>query len=149
MPPFEAYEIDDGPVYGPGLERELEMAFFAGLVAEQSGADRFDLEGVSDPGAAGFLAETDFATQLLGVIQVAGVNSSMHFDVVDLALTPVNLTAVVALRDEPPHSDDRVITTFLIRVPKRGDRVPDQIWVELSIDGREETFSGKRPGSPD
>lgn len=143
-PPHEAVEIDDGPVYGPGLESELEEAFYAGLIVEESGADRFDRPSLP-PAARSFLAETDFGTHLLGVIQIAGVNSSTHLDVVDLALTTASFTVVLALRDEPPYSDDRVITTFLIRVPRRaGGTAPERINVELGIDDRDVTFSGDR-----
>jgi hypothetical protein len=142
-PPHEAVEVDDGHLYGPGLTSELDEAFYAALVLERAGADRFLRARLTDEARA-FLDGTDFATQLMGVIQVAGVNSSTVLDVVDLALTPVNLTVVLALRDQPPHSDDRVITTLLVRVPRRGGNAPERIWVELGIDGRDVTFSGER-----
>ena len=143
-PPHEAVEVDDGPLYGPGLESELEEAFYAGLIVEDSGADRFDRPSL--PSAARtFLAETDFSSHLLGVIQVAGVHSSTHLDVVYLALTTASFTVVLALRDEPPYSDDRVITTLLIRVPRRAvGAAPERINVELGIDDRDVTFSGDR-----
>lgn len=143
-PPHEAVEVDDGPVYGPGLRSELEEAFYAGLVLDDSGADRFVRPSLP-PSARSFLAETDYDTQLLGVIQVAGVNSSTSLEVVDLALTTANLTVVLALRDEPPYSDDRVITTLLVRVPRRaGGTAPDRISVELGIGDRDVSFSGDR-----
>lgn len=142
-PPHEAVEVDDGHVYGPGLTSELEEAFYAALVLERDGADRFVRDRLT-PEAVAFLDGTDFGTQLLGVVQIAGVNSSTHLDVVDLALTPVNLTVVLALRDDPPHSEDRVITTLLVRVPRRGGTAPERIWVELGIEGRDVTFSGDR-----
>ena len=143
-PPHEAVEIDDGPVYGPGLESELEEAFYAGLIVEESGADRFDRPSLPSP-ARSFLSETDFSTHLLGVVQIAGVNSSTHLDVVDLALTTESFTVVLALRDDPPYSDDRVITTLLVRVPRRaGGTAPERINVELGIDDRDVTFSGDR-----
>lgn len=143
-PPHEAVEVDDGPVYGPGLESELEEAFYAGLIVEDSGAERFDRPSLPPP-ARSFLDETDFSTHLLGVVQIAGVNSSTHLDVVDLALTAASFTVVLALRDEPPHSDDRVITTLLVRVPRRAaGTAPERINVELGIDDRDVTFSGDR-----
>lgn len=144
-PPFSTVEVDDGPVYGPGLQDDLDMDFFAGLITSADGARHFDLDEETHPEAVEFLATTDFTTSLLGVVQISGINSSMHVDVVDLALTPVNLTAVLALRDDPPHSEDRVITTILIKVPRRGNAPPEQIWVELSIGERHETFSGGPP----
>jgi hypothetical protein len=54
----------------------------------------------------------------------------------------VNITVVVALRDEPPYSEDRVITTLLVRVPRGEAGTPERISVELSIGDRSETFSG-------
>ncbi len=143
-PPHETAEVDNGPVYGPGLQSELEEAFYAGLIVDDSGADRFDRAALP-PDARAFLAETDFGSYLLGVIQIADVNSSTHLEVVDLALTTASLTVVLALRDEAPRSDDRVITTLLLRVPRRaGGTAPDRINVELGIDDRDVTFSGSR-----
>lgn len=143
-PPYDAVEVDDGPVYGPGLQSEIEESFFAGLIVEDPGADRFDRQSLP-PAARMFLAETDFDTHLLGVVQVAGVKGSTHLDVVDLALTTASLTVVLALRDEPPQSEDRVITTLVLRVPRRAaGSAPDRINVELGIDDRDVTFSGER-----
>ncbi len=138
---FESVEVDDGAVFEPGLADELELDYYAGVLTGPAGAEHFDHERLTDAGEA-FLAETDLTTHLLGVFQVAGVNSSRHFEIATVQLTPVNMVVVVSLRDEPPHSDDRVISTLLVRVTKRPDSVPKAIWVELGIDGRDETIAG-------
>jgi hypothetical protein len=134
-------EIDDGPVFEPGLASELEEAFYAALLLGDAARSAFDRELLDSAGAA-FLESTDFDTHLLGLIQVAGVNSSMHLDVVDLALTRSGFTVVLALRDEPPYSDDRVITTLLVRVPRKRGPQPERIWVELGIGGRDVSVAG-------
>ncbi len=40
-PPYETYEVDDGPVYGPGLEAERQIAFDAGLVTTEADGGAF------------------------------------------------------------------------------------------------------------
>jgi len=66
----------------------------------------------------------------------------MTVRVVDVATSRANLVVVANVDDPTPHSDDRVITTLLVRVTRDGDPVPDAIRVELSFDGRHEAFSG-------
>lgn len=140
-PPYEAVEIDDGPVFEPGLASEIEEAFYAALLLGDAARSAFDRTLLDQPGQA-FLADTDFDTHLLGLVQVAGVNSSTHLDVVDLALTQSGFTVVLALRDDPAYTDDRVITTLLVRVPRKQGPQPDRIWVELGIGGRDVSVSG-------
>lgn len=142
-PGYDSIEIDDGPVFGPGLQNDVHRDYFAALVVTDSQADRFDLGRLSDAEAE-FVDATDFRTAYLGVIQVSALNSSMRFELVDLHESDVNLTVVVAIRDDPPHSDDRVITTLLLQVDRDGWRVPKNIAVELDIGEHHETFSGSR-----
>lgn len=141
-PQYETHEIDGGAVFASGLRDENEDAVFAALVttSEESGA--FVLDQFPREADRRFVRTTDFATQYLGVVQVAGLNSSMNLRVVDVAASRVNLTVVAAVDDPTPQSDDRVVTTLLVRVTRNGDPVPDAIHVELSFDGRHETFSG-------
>jgi len=142
-PAYETLEIDDGPAVGPGLRDESERDFFAALVVTDEEAGMFDFERLSDAETE-FVSATDFGESYLGVVQVSALNSSMRFEVVDLHESDVNLTVNVAVRDDTPHSDDRVITTLLLRVTRGGERVPDSIAVELDVGGHHETFSGSR-----
>lgn len=141
-PPYETREIDDGPCYEPGLQDELSMDFFAGLVTSEVEARGFDLQGLPLAADRAFIESTDYRTSYLGVVQVSGLNSSMSIWLIDMAATPEQLGLVLGLEDEPPHSDDRVITTFLVRVRKERLTPPDRIWVQLSIGNRTEHFSG-------
>lgn len=143
-PAYEAMEIDDGRVFGPGLRDETERDYYAALVVTEEDAELFDLERLSDTGTT-FLRETDFEESYLGMIQVSALNSSMRFEIVDLHDSDVNLTVNVAVRDDSPYSDDRVITTLLLRVARAGGGPPDSIAVELDIGDHHQTFSGSRP----
>ena len=67
----------------------------------------------------------------------------MRFDVLEVKESDVNLTVVVAVRDEPPYSDDQVITTLLVSVTGEHRTAPDRIGVELDIGDHLETFSGR------
>jgi hypothetical protein len=65
-----------------------------------------------------------------------------------MAATSEQLGLVLGVEEEPLHSEDRVITTFLVRVQKERqlpflvpEPPPDRIWVQLSIGDRTETFS--------
>lgn len=140
-PPYETHEVDDGPVYGSGLQDENERAYFAALVTSEDEADAFDWDRAREADRA-FVDGTDFRTSYLGLVQVSALNSSMRFEVVDLHESDVNLTVVVAVRDPTPHSEDRVISTLLLRVDREGGGVPDRIAVELDIGDHHETFSG-------
>lgn len=141
-PAHEAVEIDDGPVFEPGLVSELDEAYYAALLLDDSVRSAFDRDRLGSE-ADTFLGETDFDAQIVGLVQVAGVNSSMHFDVVDLALTHSGFTVVLALRDEPPYSEDRVISTILVRVDRRSGPQPNRMWVDLGIGGRDVSFAGE------
>jgi hypothetical protein len=141
-PPYEIHELDDGPVYEPGLQDEAELAYFATLVTDRDEADAFDLSGQSRAVAREFVAATDFDEQLLGVVQVAGLNSSMVLRVPDVSLSDVNLTVVVSVEDKTPFSDDRVISTLFVRVTRTENRRPNRIAVELSLGEQHRTFSG-------
>jgi hypothetical protein len=143
-PRYETRELDVGGVYRPGLRDETEEAFYAALVASQAAEGAFDLDAVPRAGDRAFVRETDFDAAVLAVVQVAGLNSSTVLRAVDVALTRANLVVVVAVDDPTPYSDDRVVTTLLVRVRRDGAPVPDRIRVELSLDGREVTFSGRR-----
>jgi hypothetical protein len=73
----------------------------------------------------------------------------MSIWLVDMAATSEQIGLVLSGEDEPPHTDDRVITTFLVRVQKEPqlpfllrEPSPKHIWVQLSIGDRMETFSG-------
>lgn len=140
-PPYTAHEIDDGPVFGPGLRDENEREYYAALVTNESGVGAFEERRMDDDSTT-FLEETDFSQEYLGVVQVSKLNSSMRFDVLEIQESDVNLTVVVAVRDEPPYSDDRVITTLLVRVTSQHRTAPDRIGVELDIGDHHETFSG-------
>ena len=83
----------------------------------------FDFEWLSDAETE-FVTGTEFGESYLGVVQVSALTSSMRFEVVDVHESDVNLTVNVAVRDDTPHSDDRVITTLLLRVTRGGERVP-------------------------
>lgn len=139
-PPYETREIDDGAVYTPGLREGPSMDFFADLVTADSEARAFDLQTVPRQSDRTFIEATDYDRSYLGVVQVSGLNSSMAIRLVDMAETTEQLGLVLDLEDEPPHSDDWVITTFLVRVRREG-QPPDRIWVELSIGDRTVDFS--------
>lgn len=142
-PRYQVREIDDGAVYEPGLHDETTEAFFAALVSSEEEADAFDLERIPREADRAFIRETEFESAYLGVVQVAGLNSSMVLRVVDIATSRANLTVVVAVDDPTPYSDDRVITTLLVRVTRDGAPIPGAIQVELSIRDRQVTFSGE------
>lgn len=142
-PAYEKIEIDNGPVFGPGLQDETERAYYAALVVTEAEAGMFDFERLSETETA-FVSETDFGASYLGMIQVGALHSSMRFEIVDIHGSDVNLTVNVAIRDDPPHSDDRVIATLLLRVARKG-AAPDAIAVELDIGDHHKTFSGSRP----
>ncbi|MFW5965758.1 MAG: hypothetical protein ACOCP3_03335 [Halodesulfurarchaeum sp.] len=139
-PSYEHIEIDDGPTFGPGLQDETERGYYAAVVLTEDEAELFDFERLSDAEAA-FVRETDLSVSYLGLVQVCPLNSSMRFEILDIHESDVKLTVEVVIRDEPPHSDDRVISTLLLRVPHP---VPDRIAVELDIADHEVTFSGTR-----
>lgn len=142
-PDYGSREIDDGPLFGPGLQDETDRDYYAALVVTEAHVDGFDLDRLSDVEAA-FVNDTDFRTAYLGVIQVSALNSSTRFELVDVHESSVNLTVVIAVRDDTPHSDDRVITTLLLRVDRDGGGVPDTIAVELDVGEHHETFSGSQ-----
>lgn len=141
-PPYESHEVDDWPVYAPGLADESERAYFAALVTSEDEADAFDWRRAREADRA-FVEGTDFRTSYLGLVQVSALNSSMRFEVVDLHESDVSLTVVVAVRDPTPRSDDRVISTLLLRVDREGGGGPARIAVELDIGDHHETFSGE------
>lgn len=141
-PPYETREIDDGPVYGPGLQDETERAFHAALVTSREEATAFDLARFDRDADRAFVTSTDFRRWYLGVVQISGVNSSRTVWLVDMAASDVNLGLVLGLQDPTPHSGDRVITTYLVRVHREGRSPPEGIWVQLSIDDRTVTFEG-------
>lgn len=143
-PAYEPHEIDDGPVFEPGLQEPTERDYAAALVVTESDAELFDFARLSEADAA-FVEETDFEVSYLGVIQVSALRSSMRSEVVDIHESDVNLTVNVAVRDDEPRSDDLVITTLLLRVAREGDAPPGNIAVELDIGEHHETFSGSRP----
>lgn len=143
-PAYEDIEIDDGPVFGPGLQDMKQRSYYAALICTEEEADLFDFDRLLDSETA-FVTETNFGESYLGLIQASPLNSSMRFDVVDIHESDVNLTVNVAIRDDPPHSDDRVISTLLLRVARDRGEVPDSIAVELDIADHHETFSGSRP----
>lgn len=140
-PSYETHEIDDGPVFSAGLQDETERGYYAALITGPGEAEEFDWDRAPEA-AREFVENTDFTESYLGLIQVGELNSSMRFEVVDLTESDVNLTVVVAVRDETPHSDDLVITTFLVRVASDGSDAPEQISVELTIGDHHETFTG-------
>jgi hypothetical protein len=140
-PSYEYIEIDGGPPFGPGLQDVTERGYYAALVVTENEAELFDFERLSDVETE-FVRGTDFSASYLGLVQVCPLNSSMRFELVDIQESDANLTVNVVVRDETPHSDDRVISTLLLRV---SHPVPDRIAVELDIADRHETFSGARP----
>ncbi|MDG5778772.1 hypothetical protein VB773_00120 [Haloarculaceae archaeon H-GB2-1] len=117
-PPYESHELIDGLVLESGLRDEPERGYYTTLITSAAETDRFDREQATDA-VRSFVENTSFDESFLSVVQVAGLNSSMEFDVVDLERSDVNLTVVVAVRNPTPHSDDWVITTLLLRVAKR------------------------------
>jgi hypothetical protein len=140
-PPYETHEIDDGPVYGPGLQDGTETARYAGLVTDATGLEAFDRQRLAAADRA-FLDATDFADQYLAVVQVAGVSSSMAFGVPDVSEGRDTLVVVASLDDRTPATDDRVVTTLLVRVtPRRG--VPDAVRVELHVNDEHATVTGR------
>ncbi|WP_229113809.1 hypothetical protein [Halapricum desulfuricans] len=139
-PSYERLEIDGSPPFEPGLQDVTDRGRYAALVVTERQAELFDFRRLSDPEAA-FVGETDFSASYLGVVQVCPLNSSMRFEVVDVHESDVTLTVGAVVRDEPPHSDDRVISTLLLRIRRPA---PDRITVELDIANRRETFSGAR-----
>ncbi|MFC4357956.1 hypothetical protein ACFO0N_08350 [Halobium salinum] len=145
-PPYETREVDDGSLFGPGLQDENERAYYAALVADAEATSHFDWEQAGDADRA-FVEETDFAESYLGLVQVGQLTSSMRFEVVDCKESDVNLTVVLAVRDDEPHSDDRVITTLLFRMTSDRRRVPENVAVELDVGDHHETFSGGRAGT--
>ena len=138
--PYEHIEIDDGPTFGPGIQDVTEQGYYAALVVTEDEVELFDFERLSDLEAA-FVRGTDFSASYLGLVQVCPLSSSMQFEIVDLHESGSDLTVDVAVRDETPHSDDRVISTLLLRL---SHPVPDRITVELEIADRDERFSGTR-----
>jgi hypothetical protein len=149
-PPYETREIADGPCYQPGLRDEQSLDFFAGLVTTDSEARAFDLRVLPRKTDRAFIEATDYRTSYLGVVQVSGLHPSTSIWLVDMAAPPERLGLVLAVEDETTRSDERVITTYLGRVQKKGqapcllrEPPPDRIWVQLSIGDRTETFSGR------
>jgi len=141
-PPYEIHEIDDGPVYRPGLQATGERAYFAALVTTEEGIDAFDLDRLPRAADREFLESVDFATELLGVIQVSGVPSTYGYRVPDVSLSDVNLTVIAVLEGDTPATADAVISTLLVRVTRTSGSTPDRISVELDVDGDHEIFSG-------
>jgi hypothetical protein len=140
-PSYEHIEIDDGPTFGPGLQDVTERGYYAALVVTEDDAELFDFERLSDVEAE-FVRGTDFSASYLGLVQVCPLNSSMRFEIGDVHESDVTLTVNGVVRDETPHSDDRVISTLLLRV---SHPVPDRIAVKLDIADSHEMFSGTRP----
>lgn len=140
-PSYEHHEIDDGPVFAPGLQDTSKREYYATLIASADDTTQFDWERAGGS-ARDFVASTTFDEAYLGIIQVGNVEPSTSLDVVDLTRSDVNLTAVIAVRNGSPSGEDRVITTLLLRVRRDGNRVPAQIAVELDIGDQHETFTG-------
>ena len=142
-------EIDDGALYGPGLALGPSMEVFADLVTSDAQARAFDLQAVPRDADRAFIEATDYRTAYLGVVQVSGLNSSMSVQLVDIAVSADQLVLAFDVEDTPPHSDDWVITSILVRV-KRERRLPsaaresspDGIRVRLSIGDRTMTACG-------
>lgn len=118
-----------------------ERAYYATLLTSADDTTQFDWERTGSS-ARGFVERTAFDEAYPGVIQVGNVDPSMRFDIVDLKQSDVNLTAVIAVRNDSPSGEDRVITTLLHRVRLNGREVPTQIAVELDIGNHHETFTG-------
>lgn len=97
------------------------------LVTENK-AELFDFARLSDVEVE-FVRGTDFSASYLRLVQVCPLSSSMRFELVEIQESDANLTVNVVVRDETPHSDDRVISTLLLRV---SHPVPDRIAVELA-----------------
>ncbi len=142
-PPYAVHELDDGPVFGPGLQDEREHAVYAGLVVAASGLDAFDRERLTDA-AADFLDATDFADQYLAVVQVSAVPASMVGSVPDVAESDTNCTVVASLDSHTPASDEQVVTTLLVRVTAQHRAPPETVRLELHIDDQHRTASGDR-----
>ena len=148
-PRYETREIDDGALYGPGLALGPSMEVFADLVTSDAQARAFDLQAVPRDADRAFIEATDYRTAYLGVVQVSGLNSSMSVQLVDIAVSADQLVLAFDVEDTPPHSDDWVITSILVRV-KRERRLPsaaresspDGIRVRLSIGDRTMTACG-------
>jgi hypothetical protein len=138
---YEHLEIDDGPTFEPGLQDLTEEGYYAALVVTEQERELFDFARLSDTESE-FVRGTDFSSSYIGLAQVGPLNSSMRFDVTGVDERDDNLRVNVTIRDEPPHSDDRVISTLLLRIPRPA---PAGITVELGIADRLETFSGTRP----
>ena len=100
-PPYQTHEIDDGAVYGPGLQDEQSMQFYAALVEDEAATNAFDPHGLMETNAREFIERTDCRRQFLGVVQIGGINSSMRVRVPDVSESTVNLTVIASLEDEP------------------------------------------------
>lgn len=142
-PDYESSEIDNGAIFGPGLQDDLDREYDAALVVTESEANVFDLDRLSDAETA-FINTTDFSSSYLGVIQVSEIDASRRIEVVDIHQSNVNLTVVVAVRGDTSNADERVITTLLLRVERVEEGIPDTISVELDIGDDHETFSGSQ-----
>jgi hypothetical protein len=130
-PSYESLEIDDGPVFEPGLADETQRNYYAGLVGAEAQVSAFDTDLLAGA-AADFVTETDFDASYLGVIQVGAVDPAARCDVVDIHASDETLTVVVAVRAHTPGAGDRAITTLVLRVA-RDSGVPNAIAVELDI----------------
>lgn len=142
-PRYETHEIDDGPIYPPGLQATGDRAFFAALVTTEEGIDAFDLAGLPRAADREFIESTDFEAELLGLIQVGGVPSGYQYRVPDISLSDVNLTVIAVLEGDEQATADTVISTLLVRVTRTRQSTPDRISVELDIEGDHEIFSGQ------
>lgn len=142
-PPYETHEIDDGPVYRPGLQATRDRAYFAALVTTEEGIDAFDLDRLPRAADREFIESTDFEAELLGLIQVGGVPSGYQYRVPDVSLSDVNLTVIAVLEGDEQVPADTVISTLLLRVTRTRQSTPDRISVELDIEGEHQMFSGQ------
>ena len=142
-PPYRTHEIDDGPVYAPGLRDERSTEFYAAVVRTGTATDRFDPDRLAGTGGRRFVDRTEFGRQYLAVVQAGGINSSMRFRVPDVSESRASLTVIASLEDDPPYSEDSVITTLLIRVTRTRRVVPDRVRVELSIGDRRVVITGE------
>jgi hypothetical protein len=146
-PPFTFHDIDDGPVFGPGLYDEREREFYAGLLVDRAAIAAFDRERLG-PDARSFLNATEFGSQYLVVVQVSGVPASMGFDVADVAEGGSNTTVVASLDDRTPTTGNRVVSTLLVRVTARDGFEPRGVTVEFHLNERHRTFDGERVTPP-
>lgn len=146
-PPFTFHEVDDGPVFGPGLHDEREREFYAGLLVDRAAIAAFDRERLR-PDARSFLAATEFDGQYLVVVQVSGVPASMDFDVADVAEGGSDTTVVASLDDRSPAAENRVVSTLLVRVTARDGFEPRGVTVEFHLNERHRTFDGVRVTPP-